>query len=141
MHDCVDELVDGVNWEMRTLMRTARFYSDAEMVNLYKSQILSYVEYRTAAIYHTCESSIQRLDRVQERFLEKIGLPVDAALHEFNLAPLHSRRDIAMLGVIHRSALGRGARQFYEFFFPKLMPEVKRARLHAGRRGPNQTQA
>ena len=35
---------------------------------------------------------------------------------EFNLAPLATRRDMAMLGLIHRTVLGRGPEQFKEFF-------------------------
>ena len=35
---------------------------------------------------------------------------------EFNLAPLAVRRDIAMLGLIHRTALGKGPPQFAEYF-------------------------
>ena len=35
---------------------------------------------------------------------------------EFNLAPLAARRDIAMLGVIHRTTLGKGPTHFQQFF-------------------------
>ena len=38
------------------------------------------------------------------------------ALTKARLAPLAIRRDIAMLGVIHRTVLGRGLRQFQQFF-------------------------
>ena len=34
----------------------------------------------------------------------------------FNLAPLSTRRDIAMLGVIHRAALREGPQQLWKFF-------------------------
>ena len=34
----------------------------------------------------------------------------------FNLAPLSTRRDIAMLGVIHRAALREGPQQLLIFF-------------------------
>ena len=37
-----------------------------------------------------------------------------------NLAPLAVRRDIAMLGLIHRAMLGRGPAQFREFFQPDI---------------------
>ena len=38
------------------------------------------------------------------------------ALAEFHLAPLAVRRDIAMLGLIHRTMLGKGPPQFAEHF-------------------------
>ena len=37
-----------------------------------------------------------------------------------NLAPLAARRDIAMLGLIHRAMLGRGPAQFREFSQPDI---------------------
>ena len=43
----------------------------------------------------------------------------EGALFVFHLAPLSVRRDIAILGVIHRMVLGRGP-QFRELF--KLAP-------------------
>ena len=39
-----------------------------------------------------------------------------SALHKFHLAPLATRRDIARLGLIHRTALGKEPAQFREFF-------------------------
>ena len=41
-----------------------------------------------------------------------------AALLNFNLAPLATRRDIGMLGVIHRTALGKGPSQLKQHFKP-----------------------
>ena len=38
------------------------------------------------------------------------------AIARFNLAPLAVRRDIAMLGVSHRTALGKGPKVFAEHF-------------------------
>ena len=66
-----------------------------------------------------------------------------SALVHFHLAPLCTRRDIAMLGMIHRTVLGKGPQQFADFFQrdpnngPKLLdprqtsrsPLIKRAAL------------
>ena len=49
-------------------------------------------------------------------FLRKVGISEIDALTHFKLAPLSSRRDIAMLGVIHRAVLGEGPPQLREFF-------------------------
>ena len=38
------------------------------------------------------------------------------ALMVFNLAPLATRRDVAMLGLIHRTVLGKGPEHFRNFF-------------------------
>ena len=75
-----------------------------------------YLEYRTPAIFHAKRDVLDKLDRVQRKFLKDIGVDEITALMEFNLAPLAARRDMAMLGVIHRTVLGKGPRQFRELF-------------------------
>ena len=56
--------------------------------------------------------------------------PVEA-LVTFRLAPLAVRRDIAMLGVIHRSVLGRGPDHFNKFFVlgPSVVSKHRRQLL------------
>jgi hypothetical protein len=90
--------------------------TDAELVVLYKTQLLSYLEYRTPALYHATRDILERLDNVQSRFLRDAGIDDVTALMEFNLAPLATRRDIAMLGVIHRTIIGRGPAHFKQHF-------------------------
>ena len=116
MTSTVDEVVTSAGWKMRTLLQTRRFYNSAEMVSLYKANVLPYLEYRTPAIYHALREVLARLDRVQTRFLRDAGVSELEALMEFNLAPLPARRDIALLGMIHRAILGTGPPHFREFF-------------------------
>ena len=72
MRDAVIELVGECTWKMASILRTARFFTDGELVNLYKSQLLSYVEYRTPAIYHACDSILAPLDKFQDKFLAEL---------------------------------------------------------------------
>ena len=55
---------------------------------LYKAQILSYVEYSTAAIYHVCDSALALLDSMQDKILRAAGKSKVDALNSANLAPL-----------------------------------------------------
>ena len=119
---------------MRTLQRSVRFHTDREIVNLYKSRILGYVEYRTPALYHATCTTLRPLNQLQTSFLHNAGLTELEGLMVFNLAPLPTRRDIAMLGLIHRTALGKGPEQFQEFFFPAARRSAHRTRLEARRR-------
>ena len=57
------------------------------------------------------------MDHVQETFLEDIGIDAINALLYFNLAPLSLRRDIAMLGLIHRTVLGQRPEHFKQWFY------------------------
>eukprot|EP00959_Pyramimonas_sp_CCMP1952_P268408 5612000-Pyramimonas_sp.AAC.1 len=39
-------------WKMRRFLRARRFHADAELICLFKTHVLSCVEYRTSAVYH-----------------------------------------------------------------------------------------
>ena len=70
----------------------------------------------TATIFHARRDVLDRLDNVQCRFLRDCNVDEKDALLHFNLAPLTLRRDIAMLGLIHRTVLGKGPPRFKEYF-------------------------
>jgi hypothetical protein len=116
MEMAVTEVVNEASWKLRTLLRTRRYYTDADLITLYKAHMLSFLEYRTPAIYHALRSILSRLDSVQSRFLRSVGVDDLTALVDFKLAPLAVRRDIAMLGLIHRAAVGKGPSHFKKFF-------------------------
>eukprot|EP00969_Alexandrium_andersonii_P091255 4029154-Alexandrium_andersonii.AAC.1 len=88
MHDAVHSCVTECGWRLRTLMRTRRYYSVAELIQLYKAQILSFIEYRTAAVAHAADSTLAPLDALQTRFLRDIGVSPREALCHHGLAPL-----------------------------------------------------
>ena len=127
MDKAVQDVVVAAGWKLKTLIRTRRYYTDYELILLYKAHLLSYLEYRTPAIYHAKREALQKLDRVQSKLLSDIGVDEVTALIEFNLAPLSARRDMAMLGVIHRTTLGRGPVQFRAFFKPAAAAEYRPA--------------
>ena len=129
MEGAVKTLADEGRWKLRTLLRTSNFHLDAQMVDVYKSRLLGYMEYRTAALYHATDTALAPLDAVQTRFLRALGCTELEALMEFNLAPLAARRDIAMLGVVHRTVLGKGPEHFKAFFKARGQPLTKVTRL------------
>ena len=74
MDKAVEDVVFAAGWKLKMLVRTRRFYTDGELVILYKSHLLSYLEYRTPAIYHATRDILHKLDRVQTKFLEDINI-------------------------------------------------------------------
>ena len=120
--------------EMNALQRTSRFHSVLEMVDLYKAQVLSFIEYRTPGIYHACDSHLLALNKIQTKYLNELGLSETDALLHFNLAPLSSRRDMAMLGLIHRTVLNKGPPHFKKFFYLEIssrqLPARSAQRIH-----------
>ena len=72
MRDAVCELVSEAPWKAASVLRSARFLPDGELVSMYKSQLLPYLEYRTPAIYHACDSTLAPLDKFQDRYLKEL---------------------------------------------------------------------
>ena len=116
MAETIITLSEEANWKVRTLLRTNRFYDKGEILNLYKTRVLGYIEYRTATIYHCAENLLHQLDAVQQRVCNAVNVTSEEALLSYNLAPLIARRDMAMLGLIHRTVIGLGPEQFKKYF-------------------------
>ena len=91
---------------------------------LYKSHVLSYIEYRTPGVHFASTSILQQLDDVQSRFLRQLELSDESAFVHFNLAPLNVRRDIAILGVIHRAVMKQGPPSLWRFFQLAHRPHI-----------------
>ena len=81
----VRDVVSQASQKLTTILRTRRFHGGSKLVQVYKSKVLSFVEYRNPAVYHAAKTTLAGIDAVQR---------------------LETRRDIAMLGLIHRSVLG-----------------------------------
>ena len=112
----VQGLVQECAWRVTQLLRGGRFFAPAELLFLYKQHVLSHMGYRTSAIYHGSDTVLEPLQGIQRRVLKAVGLTDLDALVHFKLAPLATRRDIAVLGLIHRQTLGRGPPQLESFF-------------------------
>ena len=116
MEETVTKLHNAAMWKVTSILRARKYYDTEELVDMYKTKILSYLEYRTAAIYHAKCTLLEQIDKVQRRFLREVQVSEEDALIEYKLAPLCARRDIAMLGLIHRTVLGNGPKHFQRFF-------------------------
>ena len=127
LETAASEMAAQAHHRLNTLLRAQRFYPPKQVIWLYKSLVLSYIETSTPAIFHATSFALSPLDRVQERFLAEMGLSMLDALSVFALAPLVTRRDMAMLGLIHRVVLGIAPRQFCEFIRPAASTQFPRA--------------
>ena len=116
MYEAVANIVGECGSRLKMLMRVRPFYSIRALIGLYKCHILLFIESGTPAYYHAAPSILNMIDSVQNDFLEVIGISKREALIHFNLAPLNSRRDIAMLGVLHKVVLGVAPAPFQTLF-------------------------
>merc|ERR1712078_192613 len=115
----VHEVATRANWKLSTLLRAKRYFDRDALVCLYKAQVLPTLEFPTPAVYHCTATTLDELDRVQKRFLRAVDLTAEEALVRYNLAPLQTRRDLAMLSLLHRTVLGEGPEHFKKWFFPE----------------------
>ena len=118
----VHDVATRANWKLSTLLRARRFFDTKALVCLYKAQVLPTLEFPTPAVYHCTGTTLDELDKVQKRFLRAVGLTAEEALLQYNLAPLQTRRDLALLGLIHRTVLGLGPVSFQKWFFFETKP-------------------
>ena len=87
MRAAAHEVATQAGWKLSALLRCRRFFSRGDLVKLYKAQVVSFIESRTAALHHAAPSVLDVIDRLQRRFLRELGITeLDALLH-FKLAP------------------------------------------------------
>ena len=118
MHAACRMVATEAGWRLRKLLRSRQFFTTPELMHLYKAQILSYIESSTPGVYHAAPSVLERVDRVQLRLLRELEMDELSALCDYRLAPLPARRDMAMLGVLHKVTLGRAPAQLAALFPP-----------------------
>ena len=134
MDDAVSKVVNAANAKLRALLRAKRFMCLADVVLQYKSQVLPLIEFYTAAIFHASNTILAPLDKIQNRFIAEVGLSEQDAFVKFNVCPLRCRRDVAMLGLIHKIVLGLAHPTFSILFpFADLPAHVINTRLRARR--------
>ena len=72
-------------------------------------------------IYFFSVYSLEAFDQIQRSFLKDIGVDELSAFISFNLTPLSLRRDIAMLGLIHRAVFELAPQHFQRFVLSELL--------------------
>ena len=118
---------------LKTLLTLRRFFDTRALVRFYKCHVWPVLEFPTAAVLHAATSVLELLDRVQKRFLREISLSEEEALLHYNLAPLKCRRDMAALGLLHRTTLGKGPPHFQKWFYLSLETAAYNTRLQESR--------
>ena len=103
---------------LHIVLQLRRYYNVPAIFRLYKAHVLPFIERSTPAIFHACSSILRLLDNVQSNCLDVVQSSSKDVLLQFNLAPLHCRRHIGMLGLIHKTQLGL-APSCLSQFFPK----------------------
>ena len=136
MEDEIGRIMHKARPKINAILRTRSFYSLDGLLQQYKAHVLCILEGSACAIYHAAQSHLSTLDELQRRFVRKLGLnESEAFLRKGGLAPLELRRDIAVLGFLHKIQLGEVHPDLHGLFpryiEPATAPTRRAARRHA----------
>ena len=117
MKHAIDKVLSQIRPKIHAILRTRHHYDSQTLVNQFKIHIWGLMEIHNGAIFHAASSLLCRFDSVQRGFLNEIHLTESEAFLKHNFAPPILRRDIGILGLIHKRVLGL-AHPIYQ----KLLP-------------------
>ena len=102
--------------KIKAILANRHFFDVKGLMHQYKAHALSQLEFSAGAIYHAADTHLDVLDKLQHGFLREIGLTIEQAFLDHNLAPLRLRRDIAVMGLLHKIQLGEAHADFSLLF-------------------------
>ena len=98
------------------ILATRGFYNIHDLIAQFKTHVWCHLEFSIGAIFHAADSHLQEIDGVQQSFCRSLDLTEEHAFLSFNFAPLCLRRDIAVLGLLHKITFGHAHEAFVELF-------------------------
>ena len=107
MHSAIEQLLSKIRPKITAILRTRSFYSVPELVCQFKTHIWGLVEANNGGYFHASFSLLAKLDHAQTRFLHELGLTREQAFLEYNFVPPSLRRNIGVLGLLHKRVLGK----------------------------------
>ena len=99
------------------------------MIDQFKTHIWGLIECNSGGYFHAANSLLVKVDKVQTRFLKELDLTEEQAFLDFNFAPCRVRRNIAILGLIHKRVLGK-CHPSYDRLLPFSQVKSTRANAH-----------
>jgi len=106
MHQAVDQILAQVRPKVKAILRTRSHYSTQALIDQFKTHVWSLMECHNGAIFHAATYILDKLDGVHAHFVSELGMTCEQAFLQHNLAPPCLRRDIGILGMLHKRVLG-----------------------------------
>jgi len=119
MRAAVERILSQIRPKIKALLRTKSHYDVKDMIAQFKTHIWGLMEGHNGAIFHASRSILQQLDLCQQHYLREIGLTESEAFLHYNFAPPVLRRNIGILGLLHKRVLGK-CHPMYEELLPRL---------------------
>ena len=103
----IEKILAQIRPKVTALLRTRAHYDVPTLIVQFKTHIWGILEAHNGAIFHAASSHLDKLDRVQDGFLRELGISDSEGFLEHNLAPPTLRRNIGILGLLHKRILGK----------------------------------
>ena len=107
MHSAVEQVLSRIRLKITAILRTRGYYSVADLILQFKTHIWALIEANMGGYFHAAPSLLAKIDQAQNRFLRELGLSSDAAFMNYAFAPSSLRRNIGILGLLHKRVLGK----------------------------------
>jgi len=107
MTHAIDKILSQMRPKRQAILRTKPHYCVKELINQFKTHVWGIVETHSGAIFHASDYLLDKLDSAQRHFLNEVGVTEAEAFKEYNFAPPKLRRDIGVLGFLHKRVLGK----------------------------------
>jgi len=105
MDQAIEIIFAQIRPKRQSILRTEPHYCVKDLINQFKTHMWSLMEYHSGAIFHASDTLLERLDSAQRGFLQEIGMSPEIVFVEHNFAPRRLRRNIDMLGFLHKRVL------------------------------------
>ena len=117
MRHAIEKILSQVRPKIRAILRTRHHYSTKDLIGHFKAHVWGLMEIHNGGIFHAAPYLLAKFDSAQRSFLQEIGVSEGDAFLEHNFAPPSLRRNIGILGLLHKRVLGE-AHSIYQ----RLMP-------------------
>ena len=107
MQSAIEQLLGKVRPKITAILRTRSYYNTSELICQFKTHIWGLIEANNGGYFHASTTLLAKLDHAQNRFLHELGLTREQAFLQYNFAPPSLRRNIGVLGLLHKRVLGK----------------------------------
>ena len=106
MKSAIERILVQIRPKIAAILRTRQHYDAKDLIGQFKTHVWGIMEQNNGAIFHASRYLLEKLDSCQRSFLKKLDMNEEAAFLDFNFAPPSLRRDIGILGMLHKRVLG-----------------------------------
>ena len=130
MHSAVEQVLSKIRPKITAILRTRQYYDIPDLIFQFKTQIWGHIETNMAGYFHAASHLLAKIDAAQNKFLHDLGVSPMHAFMEFNFAPPRLRRNVGILGLLHKRVLGK-CHPTFERLLPWLSSKFPDFRTHA----------